>query len=1298
MFDRLLNGREPDPTEIEDLRAEIAEANRIHDYAQARALQKRLVKLERRASKGAPAARSVERRDTTRRVCPFEALSEGGVMRRDAGHYQCAVELDDVNYIAAREAEQEDVRILWGDYLNSLDHNIEIHIYLDNHKVDDEVFLKSLKMAPVAGDPDGNALRAEFDAYCRDKLNGSSRAMRRTRTVVITVAAETREKAAPMLAREAERLIRTMRDLESDARALSGQEWLDRITAHTHPDDAEGVIDLREASASIGLTSRDLAAPSSLVRIGERPDDSRLLVAGRRWVHSYVMTLEGYGNSMRDTFITDLARLPYDINVSWHVRPWATDVAVSAAERHLREVTEENDAYKLSRSKPERGYFVDDDNLPSAMRDARDEAQAYRDDIVRNDERNFSVVTVVTVEARDEEELDEACRQVESVFSVHRKPKPDSWGKLREQMYTASLPLGVCELPYARTLTTDPLSHMVMWASAELMDDGGMIMGINPTTNAFETYDPALHEHTNSFTFGQTGSGKSMTAKLTRIIQVHLRHPEDDVIIIDPENEYSAVTEWLDGQVIDIHEGSADHINPLDISTYYGAENPGAMVDPVPAKVSFMQALVHMMASSITDTQKNLLDQAGRYVYAAWQQDKRPESIPTLRDVYDYLNAIEGEVAPDAHQLATLIKRYVVGTLNAFAHPTNVDIDNHLVDLVFSKISMELRPIAMLCILDHIWVRVTANRATGRRTWLIIDEFQLLLDDEYAVDQIDRYFTRGRKWNLYNLAITQSLSRMLDNQKTRYMLQVCPYVTIMNQTTEAAREAAEMFGLSDTQERLIHSAGPGQGLYVLKNAVVPFDLTIDRRVCPELYSLVTTRPSDVKRALPPRPADRTAAMAPDETARLPRPRAQRAVEMNQAPAPGPSPAPAAKRSWLDDGLDEPEGISGAPATGPVARGDAPAAATRPDRQPEKPWEGFGTVADRRGAGLEPEEARREPEPARDGAARASASKSWLADEPEETPRDLTEPGAGTAGEHLPVGEGGPAARGPIARVETCAQAAEGPAVESTDGERHADHGGADGTADMKAACESQGPAPEGEPAEPEGGLGDEPAPEPEGAGEKPEREDAGSDAPAPGPEEVIEEADAAVEDQDPEPEEQKAETAGGDLLSSLNDMFEQQRAVIDGMLTGMHDDLARQSAEISDKIGEQDARIDQLEQMIADASRPADGTGRDEPAREEPAPEEPAAPDEQQSEDGPGPSLPSEVNARRAQGARGFGSQRELFLALQMSRMRGAQSIDDIAGLAANDRGPGPSSGMIEPRARRWSPDDVFAGSARADG
>lgn len=1372
MFNKLFSGRVPEQEEIDDLRAEIEEARRIHDYTQAKKLQKKLQKIERKASKGKPTARSMERKDSTRRIVPFDALSEGGIMRRDAGHYQCAIEVDDVNYIAARAAEQEDVRILWGDYLNSLDHNIEVHIYLDNHKVDDEVFLKSLKMSPVAGDSDGNVLRAEFDAYCRDKLNGSSRAMRRTRTVVITVAADTREKAAPVLTREAERLIRTMRDLESDARMLSGQDWLDRITTHTHPDDAEGVIDLRESARAVGIGSRDLAAPSSIVRIGERADDSRMLVAGRRWVQSYVMTLEGYGNSMRDTFITDLARLPYDISVSWHIKPWATDVAISAAERHLREITEENDNYKMSRSRPERGYFIDDENLPSSMRDARDEAQAYRDDLVRNDERNFSIVTVVTAEAKDEEELDEACKQIEAVFSVHRKPKPDSWGNLREQMYTASLPIGVCDLPYARTLTTEPLSHMIMWASAELMDDGGMIMGINPTTNAFETYDPTRYEHTNSFTFGQPGSGKSMTAKLTRIIQTHLRHPDDDVIIIDPENEYAAVTQKLGGQVIDIHEGSPDHINPLDISASYGAENPDTVSDPVPAKVSFLQALVHMMASSITDTQKNLLDQAGKYVYAAWQQDQRPENIPTLRDVYDYLNAIEGEVAPDAHHLATLIKRYVVGTLNAFAHPTNVDIDNHLVDLVFSKISRELRPIAMLCILDHIWVRVTANRATGRRTWLIIDEFQLLLDDEFAVDQIDRYFTRGRKWNLYNLAITQSLSRMLDNRTTRYMLQNCPYITIMNQTTEAAREAAEMFGLSDTQERLIHSSGPGQGLYVLKNAVVPFDLTIDRRVCPELYSLVTTRPSDVKRAQSARKAD----PSPEATTAIPiEPSAPGAPYSTEGKAwgeparddQGPAnewkthyPTDPSTKSWLseDDGsdlcdLDEPETV---------------ASPVETENRPRKAWEGFATIdrSERTERGVEET---KPATPASDTGIKADGGKAWLEDAPEDpaTPSPDPEPtyrpkasyaterprraweGFATMGREdrrdaredaensEAVDEPGDMETGatkawlkdqaselddtmseqdPTAEPEPVQPGRPWEGFATTSGECEEDHGGilSDTTADRGTSSsdlvECEGAHIEAESRACDDADGATPgAALPMHANELEESAGRHMEAAehdletarlmrtaAGAIRQVAARQDAKTIAQGPEPQSAQTATDPGaerqygtpsqedTLLVNLAAMMERQKEELGGMIEGKIVELNEKSDEIADKLGQQDERIERLERMCTSGSR------------------DDAAQDEGRVVEGdPQPGNRSQVNVdadNRRAAAFNMSGRRDLFLALQLSRAKGSNILDDLDSMAANDRGPGPSSGMIEPIRREAGEGTIFTDDVRTDG
>lgn len=787
-------------------------------------------------------------KNSTASLVGYEQLSEDGIMRIDSGHYGIALSVDDVNYIGAREDEKADVRLMWADYVNSLDHTVEVSPHLLNRKISAEQFEASLAMPPVMGDEAGNVLRDELNAYCADRLARTSRSMKRDRVLVIKVDAPTRDKAAPILAREAERFIRLQRDLGSDARVLSGQEWMDAICAYTHPRDAAGTVGFGDLVGTVGLTTADLVAPNQCVHCSATPADARMIVGGE-WVKTYVMDLDGYGSTMRDTFIADLSSLPYTIGVTWHIRPWETGAAISAASNQLTNVTTENNAYKITKSRPERGYFIDDETLPAPMRDAQEEAQALRDDLVRNDMRNFSVTTVVLVMGADEVELEEACREVENVFSAHRKAIPDAWGCLREQAYTAALPVGVCELPYGRTLTTAPVANMLMWSSAELMDDGGMIMGVNQATRNFITYDPARYEHSNSFTLAMPRGGKSVNAKLTRIIQNRLRHPDDDIVIIDPEAEYMAVTRALGGQTINLSETSADHVNPLDISDLYGADDRASTANPVPAKVSFIQALVRMMAHGVTDAQINMIDRAASLAYADWLDDPRPENLPTLQTVYDTVKAMEGSGASDPHALSKLLYRFVEGTLGVFNHPTDVELTDHLVDFVLADLSKELKPIAMLVLLDHIWVRVSSNRKSGRRTWLIVDEFQLLLDDEATVDTLDRFFTRGRKWDLYINAVTQNLSRVMDSERTRYMLQNSPFLTIMNQSPDSARELGDLLSLSDSQIRLLRTCSPGQGLYVTQSAVIPFDFTIDPRVCPKLYSLVTTSPEDIKRMM-----------------------------------------------------------------------------------------------------------------------------------------------------------------------------------------------------------------------------------------------------------------------------------------------------------------------------------------------------------------------------------------------------------------------------------------------------------------
>ena len=783
---------------------------------------------------------------TTTKLVPYELLTVDGVMRIDSATYSIALRVDDVNYQGARPEDQYRVREAWAAYLDSLDHTVRLGIFIMNKRVSPEEFASDLLFREVPGDDRGNVLRREYNAWTRSMLAKSSRSVRRDRIVTIAVSADTMERAVPRLSQEADSFLRFMRDLGSDAHILDGQQRLDIIQAMTRQDDNPGTANFERLSGTVGLTTRELVAPSSVLTADGYRGDPRMIV-GRRWVKTYDVTLDGYGKTMKDSFISDLTGLPYDLTVAWHIRPWEFSAAISAAENHLHEITEENNTYQFNTSRPEVGYFVDQSNMPPAMREAQEDAEAFRDDLESAEMHAFGVTTVVTVQGRTETELEEACREVEKVFSTHRKPYPDSWRALREESFSTALPIGAPYIPYERTLTTDPLAHMMMFVAAEMNDPGGNIMGLNAETRSFIVYDPVSHEHTNSFTLAQPRSGKSFNSKITRIIPVHLKHPDDDVITIDPEGEYVTPTEYLGGQVIRIAENSGDYINPLDISLAYGSDDPETKSSPVPAKVSFIQSLVRMMASSVNDAQANVLDAAAAYAYNRYLDDPRPENLPTLQEIYDFLMSEQGSDMRDARDLAKLIRRYVTGTLSLFNHPTNVDLQSNLVCFDLHELSSELKPLALLIILDHIWVRVSANRRAGRRTWLVIDEFQLLLDSPYARSQIDRFFTRGGKWDFYINAITQNLSRVLNSEETRYMFQNSPFVTVLQQTSDLLPDFQELFNLSESQTKVLATAHPGEGLYVFKNRVVHFDFPIDQKICPTLYDICTTRPADIKR-------------------------------------------------------------------------------------------------------------------------------------------------------------------------------------------------------------------------------------------------------------------------------------------------------------------------------------------------------------------------------------------------------------------------------------------------------------------
>jgi type IV secretory pathway VirB4 component len=101
----------------------------------------------------------------------------------------------------------------------------------------------------------------------------------------------------------------------------------------------------------------------------------------------------------------------------------------------------------------------------------------------------------------------------------------------------------------------------------------------------------------------------------------------DEILIVDPEREYTALAELFGGEVIYISENSKTHINPLDLT-----ENPDKTdneYDPIKAKYDFLLSFFATILGNkeLQPTQKTIIDTVMYEVY-------RNNQKPTLKEYY----------------------------------------------------------------------------------------------------------------------------------------------------------------------------------------------------------------------------------------------------------------------------------------------------------------------------------------------------------------------------------------------------------------------------------------------------------------------------------------------------------------------------------------------------------------------------------------------------------------------------------------------------------------------------------------
>ena len=752
-------------------------------------------------------------------IIPVKAIYEDGLFLVGKNKYSKSYKFLDINYAVASREDKEAMFLEYSELLNSLDTGSTAKITINNRRINKLDFEKTILLKDAGDNLD--KFRKEYNAMLNSQSKTANEIVQE-KILTISVYKKTKEEARSYFSRIGADLSNHFSALGSKCIELDAKERL-RIAHDFYRTGEETAFtfDIHE-QMKLGHDFRDMICPDSA------KFKSDYFQIGNRY--GKVLFLKSYASYIKDSMVTELTELNKNMMLSIDIIPIPMDEAVKEAEN--RRLGIETNITNWQRKQNANNNFSA--IIPYDMEQQRNESKEFLDDLITRDQRMFLSVLTMVITEDSLEKLKVLSDAIEQIAGKNMC----QMGTLRYQQLDGLetvLPFGVRKINALRTLTTESLAVFIPFKVQEIRHENGVFYGQNTISKNMIMIDRKQLLNGNSFILGVSGSGKSFTAK-QEITSIKLREPDADIIIVDPEREYSPLVNALGGEVIKISATSDNHINAMDMNSEYG---DGA--NPVILKSEFILSLCEQLIGSgnLGPKQKSIIDRCTASVYRIFQQGNYQGIPPTLQDFREELLKQE---EPEAKEIALAIELFTNGSLNTFALNTNVDTSNKLICYDILDLGKQLLPIGMLVVLDSILNRITANRTKGKNTYIFIDEIYLLFQYEYSANFLFTLWKRVRKYGAYATGITQNVEDLLQSHTARTMLANSEFIIMLNQAYIDRLELGKLLNISDEQMSFITNVGAGEGLMRVGSANVPFVNRFPKNT--ELYRLMTTKPGE----------------------------------------------------------------------------------------------------------------------------------------------------------------------------------------------------------------------------------------------------------------------------------------------------------------------------------------------------------------------------------------------------------------------------------------------------------------------
>ncbi len=519
------------------------------------------------------------------------------------------------------------------------------------------------------------------------------------------------------------------------------------------------------------------------------------------------MFVSGYPYVASTGWLSMLINFNHNIDISYHIEQVDPMIALP---KLIRKITE------LESTK--RTMLKEGRVIGSEITDPLESAMELKDKIQRGMEKLFQISIYMTITEDNLSDLDKTTKLLETIMQTRLfYIKPATFQQI--EGLQSILPRSENKLAQKRNLDSSSAALTFPFVSSELVQESGILYGINKSNNSLVIIDRFSLNNANSIIFAQSGSGKSYTAKVE--ILRHLMQGTK-VIIIDPEREYKQLAASVGGSYIKLSTTSKEKINPFE---YVKSKDKKDLSE----HIQDLTQLISLMVGSLTSEERGSVDKALLLTY----KTNKDKTSPLLSDFYKTLKTMKQK------DLCNRLDRFVKGSLSAvFDSQTNIKLDNRLIVFDIKDLNESIRSIMMMVVANFVNNEV---KQKPQKRMLVIDEGWMLLQEPESARFISGLVRRARKYYLGVTIITQQANDFLNQEYGKAIASQSSLRVLMRQDTTTIKKVAEEFHLSAYEQHYLLTCDRGEALIIADQNHVAVKVVASE----EEHPLLTTDPREI---------------------------------------------------------------------------------------------------------------------------------------------------------------------------------------------------------------------------------------------------------------------------------------------------------------------------------------------------------------------------------------------------------------------------------------------------------------------